>query len=209
MARLRTERGLDRLVNFSDAAVAIAITLLILPLVDLAGEIDADESFGEFFAAHVGAFIAFFVTFAVIGRFWMAHHRVFEYVATYSTSLVWLNLLWLASIVFLPFPANAVAQLSRESGSFYALYIGTMLAGTLSMVGIELLLLRRPELLRDDSRRAIDLTTGIAMTCTLLVAAVLAFLVPQVGLLWLLLLFLTRPIRVLLGRAFPALRVPG
>lgn len=32
----RTERGLDRVVNFSDATVAIAITILVLPLVELA-----------------------------------------------------------------------------------------------------------------------------------------------------------------------------
>lgn len=36
MARFTTERGLDRLVNFSDATVAIAVTLLVLPLADIA-----------------------------------------------------------------------------------------------------------------------------------------------------------------------------
>ena len=208
MSRLRTERGLDRLVNFSDAAVAIAITLLILPLVDLAGEIEPDQSFAEFFMEHLGAFIALFVTFAVFGRFWMAHHRVFEFVASYSPTLIWLDLLWLASIVFLPFPANAITRPTTDPGGYFALYIGTMLMGTLSMIGIELLLLRRPGLVRDDSREAIDLTTGIAMACTLLVAAVLAFVVPQVGLFWLL-LFLTGPIQAILGRALPRLRPRG
>ena len=42
MTRFRTERGLDRLVNFSDATVAIAITVLLLPLVDIALEIEQD-----------------------------------------------------------------------------------------------------------------------------------------------------------------------
>lgn len=206
MARLRTDRGLDRLVNFSDAAVAIAITLLILPLVDLAGELHRNESFGDFFVEHVGAFIAFFVTFAVIGRFWVTHHRVFEAVATYSSALLWVNLLWLAAIVFLPFAANAVAQLTRESGSFYALYVGTILAGTLGMVGIELVLLRRPGLLREDGRDVIDPTIGLGMALTLVVAGVLAYFLPQVGLLWLLLLFLTRPVSAMLRLAFPGLR---
>ena len=60
MAPIRTERGLDRLVNFSDATVAIAITLLILPLVDAASRIGS-QSFADFKrdpAAHFKAFFA-------------------------------------------------------------------------------------------------------------------------------------------------------
>ena len=38
MSRVTTERGLDRLVNFSDAVTAVAVTLLVLPLIDLVGE---------------------------------------------------------------------------------------------------------------------------------------------------------------------------
>ncbi|MFP3380774.1 TMEM175 family protein, partial [Bacillus sp. SIMBA_069] len=77
MALIRTERGLDRLVNFSDAAVAIAITLLILPLVDAAGQI-GHSSFGEFIDKNFWEIFAFVVSFAVIARFWVVHHRIFE-----------------------------------------------------------------------------------------------------------------------------------
>ena len=85
MTDLRTPRGLDRLVKFSDATVAIAITLLILPLVDFAGDI-AHESLGKVLTTHSGAIISFAVTFAVIGRFWFAHHRIFERVGNYTLS---------------------------------------------------------------------------------------------------------------------------
>jgi uncharacterized membrane protein len=46
---MRTERGLDRLVTFLDAVVAIAITLLVLPLVELLGE-GHDEDLGRLLA---------------------------------------------------------------------------------------------------------------------------------------------------------------
>ena len=58
MAPIRTERGLDRLVNFSDATVAIAITLLILPLVDAASQIGR-QSFGDFVAENFWEILAF------------------------------------------------------------------------------------------------------------------------------------------------------
>ena len=205
MQRARTERGLDRLVNFSDATVAIAITLLILPLVDLAGEID-DESFGEFFGEHVGAFVAFLVTFAVIGRFWLIHHRVFEYVRDYSIGLIWCNMLWLASIVFLPFAANAVSSPSVSNGSFDALYIGTMFVTTGSMLLLDLELRRHPELLVDGARDEIDLSRSIGFLVMLVIAGVLAYLVPTVGMLWVLLLFAAPIASKLARRLVPALR---
>jgi uncharacterized membrane protein len=206
MRRIRTERGLDRLVNFSDATVAIAITLLILPLVDRAGEIADSGSFGEFFLENYGAFIAFIVTFLVIGRFWMTHHRLFEAVADYSVPLIWINLIWLASIAFLPFAANAVSALPIDSGSVYALYIGTMLVTTVTSMLIEILLRRNAALVRPEARGTIELVPAAAMVILLVVAGVLAVLVPRIGMLWLLLLLLAGPLGAFLRRAFPRLR---
>ena len=104
MASFRTDRGLDRLVNFSDAAVVIAITLLVLPLVGVATEITRHHAtVWGIFLANGGTFLAFAISFVVIARFWVVHHRVFEFVRDYNPTIVWLNFLWLASIVFLPF----------------------------------------------------------------------------------------------------------
>ncbi|GAA1952455.1 TMEM175 family protein [Agromyces allii] len=202
MAHARTERGLDRLVNFSDAAVAIAITLLILPLVDLAGDLDGVD-FAEFARAHFGAFIAFVVTFAVIGRFWVIHHGVFESVRDYSPRLIWANMLWLASIVFLPFAANAVSSIDTANGSFDAVYIGTMLVTTTAMLLIELELLRHPELVEPGT--SFDLGRTVSVLIVLVIAGVLAFLFPAIGMLWVLLLF-AAPLVTAVLRFLPAFR---
>lgn len=194
MAAIRTERGLDRLVNFSDATVAIAITILILPLVDLSSGVNERVSFGQFFTVHYGAFLAFAITFLVIGDFWMIHHRVFEWVVDYSSSIVWLNLLWLASIVFLPFAANVLATIDIEDGGVYAVYIGTMVVTSLSMGLIEVVLSRNPELLREDARGTVDLLRPVVVTAMLLLSLVLAVAFTRVGMYSLLLLFLARPI---------------
>ena len=60
-----TERGLDRVVNFSDAVVAIAITLIILPLVDLAQEHD-DGSVVAFFGHNWTGLAAAALSFVVV-----------------------------------------------------------------------------------------------------------------------------------------------
>ena len=82
----RTPRGLDRLMYFSDATVAIAITLLILPLVDVANQISTHPA-REVLESHAATLAGFAITFAVIGRFWLIHHRVFELVDGYTYAL--------------------------------------------------------------------------------------------------------------------------
>jgi hypothetical protein len=102
-------RNPDRLVLFTDAVVAIAVTLLILPLVEVVTEsqsegLDARAVITE----HEPQIYGFLLSFVVISRFWLIHHSIFEHVKAYNSRLVQLNMLWLLCIVVLPFPTEIV-----------------------------------------------------------------------------------------------------
>ncbi|SEI05950.1 Uncharacterized membrane protein [Leifsonia sp. CL147] len=199
MAQLRSERGLDRLVNFSDATVAIAITLLILPLVDAATHIGG-EPFDAFYAKYQWEILAFVVSFAVIARFWVVHHRIFESVRAYSSSLVWANFLWLFSIVIIPFTANVLSNGSGQRTDINALYIGNLLLAAIASQLMGLVLVRHPGLMSEEARATRDRTSGIAELILMAAALVLATLVPAVGMFWLFLLFLAGPLHGLFRR---------
>lgn len=108
--------ALDRLVFFSDAVFAIAITLLVL-------EIDIPElqpgmsiqASWEALAELTPSFFAFGLSFLVIGRFWMGHHERFRSLRQYDARLMWPNMLYLMAIAFMPF---ATAFLGRNLGHF-------------------------------------------------------------------------------------------
>ena len=99
---MRTDRGLDRFITFLDAVVAIAMTLLVLPLTELVGEPPPARS-GDVFTENGPRFWAFLLSFAVIGRLWVAHHRIVERVGAYDGAFVLVNLCWVLTVVFLPF----------------------------------------------------------------------------------------------------------
>ncbi|RKR73603.1 TMEM175 family protein [Frondihabitans australicus] len=207
MAEPRTERGLDRLVNFSDATVAIAITLLILPLVDVATE-TRDHDLGTVFHENLGALISFVVTFAVIGQFWTVHHRIFEYVRAYSPRLIAANFVWLAGIVFLPFAANVLSG-SDGQPSISALYIGTMVVVTAAAFGIDLILIRHPELCHPESVGDLSLAPSLSFITLLVVAGVIAVVFPAINLYALLILFLGRETTKLYDRWLPRAAAVG
>jgi uncharacterized membrane protein len=198
MAAMRTDRGLDRLVNFSDATVAIAITLLILPLVDEASQIGS-MSFQAFFEKNSWEMLAFAISFAVIARFWVVHHRIFESVRDYNAGVVWFNFLWLLAIVVIPFSANVLAAGEGQRPDIYALYIGDMLLATVATRLIGGVLYRHPELMTEAARaEPADKTRGVAEVIIMALALVLAVLVPAVNLYWLFLLFFAEPVHRLL-----------
>lgn len=102
----RDEFQLERLILFTDAVFAIAITLLIIEIkVPELHHITSESEILAKTAALTPKFAGFFVAFFVIAIYWMAHHRVFRFVIHYTNRLIWLNTLFLLSIVLMPFTA--------------------------------------------------------------------------------------------------------
>jgi uncharacterized membrane protein len=185
-------RNPDRLVLFTDAVVAIAVTLLILPLVEVVSEtksehLDAQAVINE----HHAQIYSFLLSFVVITRFWLTHHRMFEHVRAYNTRLIQLNMLWLLSIVVLPFPTEIIG--TYESTSFTAgLYVGNLLALSIFQLGLTLLIRNHKELEQEGNPVTSREVIGAAVfTVVSAVAFVLAAFVPGVRFYALLLLVLT------------------
>jgi uncharacterized membrane protein len=119
------EVGLERLVFFSDAVFAIAITLLALEIhlpVEATGLSDLQlmKSLVEIWPKY----LSFMISFLVIGNFWISHHRRFRAITRYDTRLLFLNLLMLMCIAFIPFPTSILSENSNRTATiFYALTI--------------------------------------------------------------------------------------
>jgi uncharacterized membrane protein len=190
---MRSEAGFRRLVNFSDAVVAIAITLLILPLVDSASNIGA-TGLGHFLAGNRPKLLAFVLSFAVIGRFWWAQHATFERLKSYNTMLVGGMFLWLFSIVFLPLPTEILGA-SRSGGrAVDGLYVGTLLVTAIAGLIQAVAAVRNPEL-QVEAERGTMTTDGYASLALLTaIALVIALAVRPIGLYGVLALILQWPL---------------
>ena len=198
----RTERGLDRLVAFSDGVVAIAITLLVLPLLDVADDVSSSEVWSDAWPRMQG----FAITFAVVASFWVVHHRLFELIDGYNGRLVWANMLWLATIAFLPFSSEVVGTGDLDDMTVRALYIGSLVACSVALAVIDVAILRSPDTWPDGERPDIDVTAVVVRLGMMAAAFVIGTFVAPIGLWALLLLFLARPITgwIERGRSEPA-----
>lgn len=107
-ARRTGQAEIERLVSFTDAVVAIAITLLVLGLKVPSGL--TEEEFTAALSALGPQLFSFVLSFLVIGQFWLSHHRMFRHVSYYDDRLLVLNGAFLLAIVFLPFPTALVGQ---------------------------------------------------------------------------------------------------
>jgi uncharacterized membrane protein len=103
--------GLERLIFFSDAVFAIAITLLVL---DIRPPERAEPFDPAQWPAVLGAMMpqifAYVLSFFVIGSYWVAHHRTFQYIRRYDHRFLWLNLGFLLCIAFIPVPTALLAE---------------------------------------------------------------------------------------------------
>lgn len=172
-------------MSFSDGVVAIAITLLVLPLVSAAAEESGDIA--TFLRDNTWQLFVFVLSFVVIGRFWMVHHDMYERIIGYTPGLMWANMLWLASIVFLPFPTQLLGSVDRESRITYLLYIGTMIVTCLAALLQQWIAVKNPDIQAEGAKGTLRLTGSVSILVVFVVALIVALVFPAIGL-WSLLL---------------------
>jgi uncharacterized membrane protein len=117
----------ERVVFFSDAVFAIALTLLVV-------EIGVPEAtgaeLGEELVRLLPAFGSYALSFAVTALFWLGHRRSFAYIDRIDDRLLALNMLLLFVVAFLPFPSALMGEHGDEpvAAAFYGGWL-TLLGG--------------------------------------------------------------------------------
>ncbi|HEY4460734.1 MAG TPA: TMEM175 family protein [Pseudonocardiaceae bacterium] len=177
----------ERLVFFSDAVVAIAMTLLVLPLADVVKEYGnpgdpRHASSYQLFHDNRWIIGSFLLSFVVIMRFWLSHHRIFENVKAYSQPLMLVNMAWMLSIVILPFPTEMVAQFHGDDRLTHIVYVGNLFLSSVLLTSLEWIIRHDPEVRGDEGtisdRRWFD---GVTTSGTLAVVWVLMVVFPSLS----------------------------
>ncbi|HEX3326790.1 MAG TPA: TMEM175 family protein [Actinomycetota bacterium] len=163
----------ERIAFFSDAVFAIAMTLLIFQLSVPHGSL---ATLDQALAARAPKLFSFALSFLVLGQYWMAHHRIFRHVRKYDSGLMWLNLLYLLGVAFLPFPTALLGNYfhSGRAGLYYglSLFVPSAIGSALWFYA------RRRELLDDVpevTRRQIE-TRSVATPPLFLLGALAALI---------------------------------
>ena len=138
-----------RLEAFSDGVFAVAITLLVLEI-----HVPAGENLWHDLKEEWPSFASFFVSFWVIGIIWVNHHGVFDHLKRADRGVLYLNLLLLMTVVFIPFSTALMAEHLKSgadeevaalvySGAFLALavafgFLWTYITRNREALGVEL-----------------------------------------------------------------------
>ncbi len=105
--------GLDRIIFFSDAVIAIAMTLMALEI-QVPETVDVVDLVPALYDV-VPTLIAYAVSFLVVAIYWIEHHRMFRYIRRYDAGLIWINFLFLILIVLVPFPTDLLDRYTEET----------------------------------------------------------------------------------------------
>jgi uncharacterized membrane protein len=108
----------EKLDAFTDAVVAILITLMVLeiklPQVTIQNLMDV--------LRHIGIYA---MSFVVIGITWLNYNTFFKYLNHLSTKTIWLNLIFLFFLSLIPLPTQALGEnfYKKESHIFYGIIL--------------------------------------------------------------------------------------
>jgi uncharacterized membrane protein len=179
----RGELEFDRLAFFSDAIYAISLTLLVVGLdIPSIADTSSNQDLWDALDELQPEILMFFISFFVIGSFWLAHHRFVARLAAINRPLMLVTLGYLAFIAFLPFPSGLLGEYSDNSVAvaLYALCIAVVA----SVEAVLFALARRHSLLSvapsDDVFRW-GMVASLLPALLFLVSIPVAFVSPTLG----------------------------
>ena len=97
----------SRLEAFSDGVFAIVITLLILDI--RFPEVDYSQ-FWTALTVLLPRIVMYVMSFIIIGLYWVSHHNSMQVVKKTDRGFLWLNILLLLCVSFIPFPTSLVGR---------------------------------------------------------------------------------------------------
>ncbi len=201
----RDDYAAERPKAFIDAVVAIAMTLLILPLMESVSEISASNGTAmEWAFEHSDLIVSFVLSFVIIAMFWLNHHRLFNVVDRLTNAALWLLVAWMLTIVWLPVATAISGHLSAKDASAKVIYVGSMILTALLSFAVRTYLARHGELHRATpeqlrSGMAVDLTLALLFGIALLVAVMF----PCIGYLSMLVMFANPLVQRAFERVLP------
>jgi uncharacterized membrane protein len=130
------QKELDRIVIFSDAVFAIALTLLVLDIraPEIPASLVAEELPDRLLDLWPKVF-SYVLSFLVIIAYWMAHHSIFRIIKGYDRGLLWLNSLFLMWTAFLPFPTSLLGEYGDQQ-LVVAIYAGSLAITRLPLTAV-------------------------------------------------------------------------
>lgn len=179
----RRERTVSRFVSFTDGVVAVAITLLALPLVQTLPK--PGQTALDVVADNTGPLLAFLFTFAVVAIMWSAHNRILNGMRDYDGAIFWLNTAWLALIVLLPWVSDMYGDSEVFGNDDGAPGAGLLYWSALSLLSLIGWLMgwhlgRRPDLLV-ESETAGGAPRGLIFAGFFLIIGIASVLAPPLG----------------------------
>jgi len=117
----------SRLEAFSDGVFAIVITLLILDI--RFPEVDYSQ-FWTTLSSLLPRILAYVMSFIIIGLYWVTHHNSMHAIKKTDRVFLWLNILLLLCVSFIPFPTSLLGRYPFQAGPII-IYGATLIASNL------------------------------------------------------------------------------
>jgi len=182
-AREQRNADPDRLLTFTDGVFAIIITILVLEL--KVPDLGAGKSLRVALTDIRPTFVAFVISFLLVGMYWVWHRSAFAQVRYADLNTVWLNLLFLLPVAMVPFGASMLGEYEGDATALH-FYGVVLITATLLRTVLELYLYRHPGLLwqtRDKQAKRLRLATAAAPILFYGIAMLIADWVPTLSLL--------------------------
>lgn len=121
------DNGTGRIEAFSDGVFAIAITLLVIEIGVPHVEGEGTMLFGAL-VEQWPSYLGYVISFLQIGVIWANHHNRFRFIVRSDHILLFLNILFLMCVAFIPFPTALLAEYLQgiERATAGAVYAGTL-----------------------------------------------------------------------------------